>query len=766
MVFFKIKKRRYDWSWARPVLIILLFLLLLTALIPREALRLYDYKLGEIARQTIIAPYDFDIMKSEAEIRQEEKSALEKTVAAFNHNQDILNQQSRKVEQFFQMARSLQQRHIQMNITGKEREMMRYTPEKFQPLQISFRSDSIAFWQIVEQLNTQFGINVAMLPFVELYNPSDSRQLDLIQLEKGLINILINLYNSGIVDIKKSDIPSLKIGAVDTGEEVILNKSGVLEREEAVTSLAQDLIARYPESPHSKKQMLANIARLFIEPNLIYDKERTEKRQDDATSRIPIVQGRVLKDEKIVDANIRITDEVLKKLNSLNFAESQRHRQAFGVRAFQRIFSDFLILAILYSVQIIFLFLYKREVLNNLRQLGLLIMIQILVSGVAFLLVEVWNFPLVAVPIPLAALMIVIFFDVQIAVMSTIALIFVLAHVFGTHFQFILLHILPAYAGILFLRQMRNREQIFTTMLYILLAYFVTVSSLQLVVFTSWKDFLNLFYFALLNSVVSILGTYGLVGLLEKIFDVTTDITLLELSDLNRPILRDLAIKAPGTFHHSVMVGTMVEAAAEAIGANSLLARVGAYYHDIGKISKAEYFIENQQGENKLNQLKPYMAAKVVVNHVREGLELADIYKLPQIVKDFIDTHHGTSTVAYFLDLAKKEAANPADVNEDDFRYHGRKPFTKETGLLMIIEAMEAAVRSLKKPSYQNVEQMVDKLIKTRVLAGELDETPLTMADLAKVKVAVIKDLSRMHHARIEYPEDDKNAGETLNEKK
>ncbi len=766
MIFFKKAKKKWDWGWSRQALLILLFLMLLTAMIPRESLRLYDYQLGDIARQTIIAPYDFDIMKSSEEIKQEETLALEKTIAAFNHNQEILNQQSRKAEQFFQMARSLQQRYIQMSITGKERELMRYTPENFQPLQVAFRSDSIALWQIVDQINTQFGINVTVPPFIELYNPSDGQQFDLIQLEKGVISILINIYNAGIIDIRKSDFPSLKIGAVDAGEEVILNKSGVMEREEAVTNLTQDLIARYPESPHSKKQMLSNIARLFIEPNLIYDKERTEKRQEDAISRIPIVQGRVLKDEKIVDANIRITEDVLKKLNSLNHSESQRHQQAFGVRAIERIFSDFLILTILFSVQIIFLFLYKRGLLISLQQFSLLTMIQFLVSIVAFLLVEVWQFPLVAVPIPLAALMIVIFFDVQIAVMSTIALILVLAHVFGTHFQFILLHLLPAYFGILFLRQMRNREQIFKTMVFILLAYLLTISSLQLVVFTTWKDFLNLFYFAMLNSVVSILGTYGLVGLLEKAFDVTTDITLLELSDLNRPILRDLAIKAPGTFHHSVMVGTLVEAAAEAIGANSLLARVGAYYHDIGKISKAEYFVENQQGENKLNQLKPYMAAKVVVNHVREGLELAEKYKLPQIVRDFIDTHHGTSTVAYFLDQAKKDAANPADVNEDDFRYHGRKPFTKETGLLMIIEAMEAAVRSLKKPTYQNVEQMVDKLVKNRFMAGELDETPLTMADLTKVKEAVIKDLSRMHHARIEYPDDKKDSEGAANENK
>lgn len=741
------------------ILIVIVLIIMVTFMIPRDSTNIYSYQVGEIARQTIIAPYSFDLLKSDKEIEGEKQRALENTIAAFNFKPDILNQQSQRLEQFFQMSRSLQQRYQQMINTGRERDIVRYTPDKYLPLKTAFRSDSIAFNQMVTQFNSQFGLNVTAVPYNELYIVTEGQTLPLIQLEKLFVSRLVMVYNSGIIDVVKADIPSLKIGAVESGEEVLLDKNSVFEREAAITGLTADLVASFPNLSYGRKQLMAQLPRLFVDANLIFDKERTVKRQEDALSRIPIVQGKVLKDEKIVDANTRITEDILTKLNSLNRAEAERQAQSFGMRTFERIISDLLIVAILYSVFLIFLYLYRREYLGKIKEFGMITIFQALSLIIGYFLVNVWNFPLASVPVVITALLLTIFFDVQIAIMGTLTVILLLAQVIGTHFQFILLHIFPMIIGIWTIRRMRTREQIFKAMVFIFLAYALTIIVIQMTIFTSWSDILNISYFALINSVVTILGTYGLVSMFERLFDVTTDMTLLELSDLNRPILRELAIKAPGTYHHSVMVGNLAETAAEAIGANSLLARVGAYYHDIGKISKSEYFVENQQGENKLTQLKPHMAAKVVMNHVREGVELADRYKLPQAVKDFIVTHHGTSTVAYFLDQARKEAEDPNDVDENDFRYHGPKPFTRETGLLMIVESLEAAVRSLKKPTYQNILQMVEKLIKKRLLEGELDDTPLTMADLTKIQDAVLPILQSMHHLRIEYPEEKKAEG-------
>jgi hypothetical protein len=243
---------------------------------------------------------------------------------------------------------------------------------------------------------------------------------------------------------------------------------------------------------------------------------------------------------------------------------------------------------------------------------------------------------------------------------------------------------------------------------------------------------------------------------IERMFGVTTSLSLLELSDMNRPLLKRLSLEAPGTFNHSIVVGNLLEAAAEKIGADSLLARIGAYYHDIGKLSKPEYFVENQQGGiNKLDQLKPHMAAKVVISHVRNGLELAEQEKLPDVIKDFIATHHGTMVMEYFYQKAVADAGEEA-IHENEFRYPGPKPKTKETALLMIVEAAEAAVRSLPKATPRNIEAKINEVITKRLNSGQLDECPLKFADLTKISQAIYPLLVGLYHERIPYPEDKK----------
>ncbi|HAE87574.1 TPA: hypothetical protein DCG86_06080, partial [Candidatus Marinimicrobia bacterium] len=258
--------------------------------------------------------------------------------------------------------------------------------------------------------------------------------------------------------------------------------------------------------------------------------------------------------------------------------------------------------------------------------------------------------------------------------------------------------------------------------------------------------------FAFINTVGSVLAAYGLVSVFERLLNITTDMTLLELTDLNKPLLKELAVKAPGTFNHSVMVGTLVDTVAEAIGANNLLARVGAYYHDIGKIAKSNYFAENQRDENRLEKLKPHMAAKVVINHVRTGVELAEQYNLPKIVVDFIPMHHGTQIVKFFYDRAMDQAEDPAEVKESDFRYPGPKPNTKETALVMIAEACEAAIKALNKPTDSDIENRVNLIIKTRMDEGQLSDCPLTFHDITVIRESLIRQFISMYHHRPEYP--------------
>ena len=248
--------------------------------------------------------------------------------------------------------------------------------------------------------------------------------------------------------------------------------------------------------------------------------------------------------------------------------------------------------------------------------------------------------------------------------------------------------------------------------------------------------------------------------LLEIAFEITTDLTLMELLDFEHPLLKRLQQEANGTFNHSIVVGNLAEACANAIGARSLLCRVGAYYHDVGKMMRPEYFIENQfTGENKHDALTYVMSAKTIKNHVKEGLELAREYKVPKIVRDFIPMHHGTTRVEYFYRMALENVEDPTKVDEKAFQYPGPKPNTKETGILMLCEAIEAAVRSLKSTDIFKIEAMIDKIIKLRIDEGQLNECPLTLDELRKIKGTVdgntgmLPVLRGIYHIRVEYPD-------------
>jgi hypothetical protein len=247
-------------------------------------------------------------------------------------------------------------------------------------------------------------------------------------------------------------------------------------------------------------------------------------------------------------------------------------------------------------------------------------------------------------------------------------------------------------------------------------------------------------------------------GVFERIFDITTDVTLLELSDMNHPLLKKLANKAPGTFHHSIVVGNLAESAAKEIhGANSLLARVGSYYHDIGKISKAEYFIENQKGaENKHDSLAPNMSALILSAHVKNGLEMGIEHKLPKKIRDFIPEHHGTNVMTFFYEKALK-SSDSKEINIEDYRYPGPKPQIKETAIVMLADTVEAAAKTLKSPTPGRLRKLVRDLVEKRFLEGELEDCNLTMRDLKDITEGFVSVLIGIYHERIEYPEKNKN---------
>jgi putative nucleotidyltransferase with HDIG domain len=258
--------------------------------------------------------------------------------------------------------------------------------------------------------------------------------------------------------------------------------------------------------------------------------------------------------------------------------------------------------------------------------------------------------------------------------------------------------------------------------------------------------------FAAINATLSPVLTFACILLIENVFGVATDLKLLEYDNLNHPLLRALADKAPGTYQHTLTIARLAESAAAAVGANALLAKVGALYHDVGKIAKAEYFVENQMGMlNKHDKIKPEMSARIIRNHVLDGIELAREYHLPQRIIDFIPMHHGTTHIKYFFDKAQE--ANP-DVRPDEFRYPGPLPHSRETAIVMLADGVEATTRSLPNPTPKAIEETIDRAIKKRFTEGQLDQCELTLADLDKIKHAFIKNLIGMSHPRIQYKPD------------
>ncbi len=748
----KTKKRHINWDFVFKAGMIGLVVVMTTILIPRERSQYYKYQIGEITRSTIIAPYDFDILKPDEVIKNEKEEALKQVSFVFNHNPEAETRSLQDVEQFFRMTNALRQRYQSLRKSREDRDYYRYNVERFPELNKKVRSDSTAYYQLVSQFRQDYNIDVENEMFRRLYDPDTGELPNLEILKNQYLQNITEFINKGIVDIPLDEIISSQIAVSKAGEEIYRRTEDIYDRNKALDELSKNLKVNGDDFSFEMKQMLFRISRIFIRPNLIFDKERTMRRQEEAISRIPIVDGKVLKNEKIVDTNTRVTPQIYRKLYSLNVAESQRNQSAFGRHYLMAFTGDLIIMALLYALFVLFLYYFRIEILSERKKLFLIVVNQLIVIGMGYLISTFNHAAFMAVPVTLLAMIISIFFDERAAIFSTIPVILMLSYIFGNPFQFTVVHLLPALISTISIKKLRSRDQIFQPLVWIFLSYLLGLIAIELVSFSSWADFTRGVLYAFINTVGSVLAAYGLVSVFERLLGITTDMTLLELTDLNKPLLKELAMKAPGTFNHSVMVGTLVDTTAEAIGANNLLARVGAYYHDIGKTAKAAYFAENQQEENRLEKLKPHMAAKVVINHVRTGIELAKRYNLPDIVIDFIPMHHGTQLVKYFYERALREADDPNDVKENDFRYTGPKPNTKETALVMIAESCEAAIKALEKPSGTDIENRVNMIIKSRIDEGLLSDCPLTFHDITVIRDSLVRLFKSMYHHRPEYP--------------
>lgn len=496
----------------------------------------------------------------------------------------------------------------------------------------------------------------------------------------------------------------------------------------------------------------AILAGAYIVPNLTYDAAATEQLRRQELEAIPQTKGMVFKGEKIISAGEKVSEIQYGKLVSLAKFRRQ-HKTAVGwfdyiLPPLGRLF--FVAFPILFFA--IYLYYFRKDIYYS---YSYLLLFAILIASSVLILELIISQPILSrylAPLTLGAFLATILFDEQVGLTLNMSMSMLVGVLAGFNFDLAFVTVVCGTIACFLVRRVRHRHDFYRPILYLCLTYAGSIYLIESLSLTPTPQLLNHVVFGVVNGFLTPILTIGLLPLFETGFGITTDITLLELSDLNRPLLKKLAIDAPGTYHHSIMIGTLAEDAAEAIGANSLLARVGSYYHDIGKMLKPEYFVENvMEAENKHEKLAPTMSALILEAHVKEGIELARRHGLPERIIEFISGHHGTGVMTYFYEKARREFGEDVDVR--DFQYPGPNPRSKEVAIVMLADAVEAASRTLEDPKPARIRNLVHRLFMERLDSGLLENSELTLREIKKIEDSFVRVLTAFFHRRIKYPE-------------
>lgn len=533
------------------------------------------------------------------------------------------------------------------------------------------------------------------------------------------------------------------LNAINDAYNISINEDSTETLNKAI-QIAQDVVYNNYNDEHiiSISDKIINV---LVKPNLFYDNEKTEEAQQEAAKNVtPVVYK---KNQTIVEEGKPITEAQIQALDELGLLNNSK----FNISLYLAL--AIMVIIVMY-IQNRYLKKYYKDIYNNSSKLIMIniITIMTIVFARVFSIASPYLIPLACTPILLTLLL-----NYRISLVVSITNIILMAVAVSFNIEIIILAIVSVIVGATFLKKMQQRNDIVYSCIYIAILNGVMTLSISALVTSNLKEILLDTAFILVGSLLSGILSTGLLPFFESMFDIVTNVKLLELSNPNNPLLKKLLIEAPGTYHHSVIVANLAEVATEAVGGNALLARIGAYYHDIGKTKKPYFFKENQLGkENPHDDITPELSKLLIISHVKDGLELAREYKLPKVIQDFIPTHHGKTLVKYFYLTAKNNAENPDDIKEEDYMYPGPKPKTKEQCILMLADSVEAAVRSINNPTKEKIENMVDNIVKDKLSSGQLDDSQLTISDVKKIKKCFLKTLNGIYHERIEYPKDER----------
>ena len=719
----------------------------------------YSYQLNDIANEPIIAPFDFGILKTDQKLNIDLEEARSSVPFSFSRDQDFVNNQISVIDTFFIYLNDIYSAHDLFISSQDSLYKYRYEPE-FESFQSSFIADSTTYVTLYNEFLNQYQFQIDKAQWDQLLgiNESLSEPINLELFKNQIKQICLNRWAEGIIDEPLENIFSSEISIIQGGELVIAPTKNYNDIETAWKKNREEVNQLYDNELDIKSVLSYELINEFTKPNILFDKDLTDSRQKERLDKVSRFQGTVLANELIVDTNNRITDSVLLKLKSLQVESERRLGYERAADKFREYLGAFFVVSILLYLLFSFFYIYRNEYFENHKILVLIGFLMYLIVFFSWIIVS-YQLPVYIIPIAMFSILLTVLLDTTVALISSTILILLISLLIGNDLDFAIIQFFVSFIAILSVRKLRKRRQIITTMLTLVLCSLFVFFSVMLFKGIDFLDYnySTVGYLALASFLCPILA-FGLVPLFESFFGITTDLSLIELLDYDQPLLKKLMEDAPGTHTHSVKVGTLAESCANAIGARALLCRVGSYYHDIGKIKKPEYYAENQIGINKHDSITPHMSAKILKQHVTDGLSLADEYGLPNIVKDFIETHHARNRMEFFYNKAL-EADKKVDENE--FRYPGPKPRSKETGIVMLAEAIEAQANSLKNPTLEKFESMIDIAIRSRLEDGQLDECPLTMEDLQKIKGrrdgkhGLLPVLSGLYHSRPEYPSKD-----------
>jgi cyclic-di-AMP phosphodiesterase PgpH len=687
---------------------------LLVYLLPREGKFMYEYQKGGFWKHDdLTAPFNFPVSKTKAEIIHERDSVLLEFRPIYIFDQRIANQRMEELEEDFN-----------------------------------------AKW-------VEYSLSTFKIPSREVYR-SDRKYLVNRQLENEYRNYLVSLvrdiYRSGIIDLAplednvKAKYREVTVVKDNVAENYVLTKlfTPKTAYEYIITRLKNSIPKNSNLTVRKYDQFFQNFQiNNYLSINVIYDQDRSVKLSESLLDGISLTRGLIQEGQGIISKGEVVSDEKFIILESLR----QEYEKNLGFMARKLVIIGKFIL-VFASLLIIFLFLknFRKEVLESYKRilfilLTMILMILIASTTLEFNLVSIYLLPFAILPIILKT-----FFDSRLALFVHVITILLVGFFAPNGFEFVFLNVVSGMVAIISLTNVYRRSKLVVTSLYVILAYCVIYLGIALVQEGNLANIeLKYFRWFGVNGIL-VLISYPLIYMFEKTFGFMSDATLMELSDTNLPLLRRLAELAPGTFQHSLQVANLAEDAVFQIGGNPLLVRAGALYHDIGKVEEPFYYIENQTSNiNPHDNLEFEQSARIIIDHVRKGVELARKNKLPEAIVDFIRTHHGTSTVQYFYRsyLSKYPTA---EVDVKKFSYPGPRPTSKETAIVMMADSVEAASRSLKTINENTLERLVDSIIATQMTEEQYNDAQITFKDITLIREVFKKRLRNIYHVRISYP--------------